>query len=102
MQMMEPIQAETAISANHHDDSDPLSRLRSLSATSHLDFVDWKSLARSYVVWLGSSQSSLVAAGPAMISKLEWAREHVPLLGEVVWRTFCFVGTPLPVLKTTN
>ncbi|KAK4699771.1 proline dehydrogenase, partial [Phenoliferia sp. Uapishka_3] len=73
------------------DSSDPLSALTPhilMSATSHLGKLSVADLCRQYIVYLASSQSSLVSSGPWILKQLEWTRDNVPVVGSVVWGIF--------------
>lgn len=95
----EPLQASTAATLQL-DPNDPLSALYPHilhAATSHLEELPLSDLIKSYIVYLGSSQSAVVEAGPWMLHKLEWARDNVPLVGTAVWSLFALVSTPSDV-----
>lgn len=91
----EPLQASTAATLDL-DPNDPLSALYPHilhASTSHLDDLSLATLIKTYIVYLGSSQSALVEAGPWMLHKLEWARDNVPIVGTVAWSIFATVST---------
>lgn len=74
--------------------NDPLSALEPslLARTSaHLTSASLPDLVRQWVVYAVSEQSLLVSAAPWIVEKLQWANEHVPLLGPAVWSIFSFV-----------
>lgn len=90
----EPLQASTAATLDL-DPNDPLSALYPHilhASTSHLDALSLGTLIQTYIVYLGSSQSALVQAGPWMLHKLEWTRDNVPIVGPVVWSLFAMVS----------
>lgn len=74
--------------------SDPLSALdpSALSrTTAHLTGQALGDLCRQWLVFAISEQSTLVQAGPWVLGKIEWTRDHVPILGSAVWAVFAFV-----------
>ncbi|KAL8283628.1 hypothetical protein RQP46_005423 [Phenoliferia psychrophenolica] len=80
-----------AVATDADVDVDPLSRLQPQALTSrteHLQGLGFKDLCRLYVVYLGSSQDVLVAHAPAMLKRLEWVRDEVPVVGGLVWAGF--------------
>ncbi|GAA5975383.1 hypothetical protein JCM5350_006464 [Sporobolomyces pararoseus] len=73
--------------------SDPLSALdpSALSrTTAHLTGQALGDLCRQWLVFAISEQSTLVQAGPWILGKIEWTRDHVPILGSAVWAVFAF------------
>lgn len=96
----EPLQASTAATLDL-DPNDPLSALYPHilhASTSHLDDLPLGTLIKTYIVYLGSSQSALVEAGPWMLQKLEWARDNVPIVGNTLWSAFAVVSAPSDAL----
>jgi len=70
---------------------DPLAALnpRTLAtATGHLQQAALIDLVRQYVVYLASGSPALVSSGPWMLKQLDWARQNVPVLGELIWSIF--------------
>ncbi|KAM0756188.1 FAD-linked oxidoreductase [Meredithblackwellia eburnea MCA 4105] len=83
--------------ASLRDGDDPLDLLNPhvlSTATTHLHELPLSDLVRQYVVYLASSQPALVDAGPSILHGLEWTRDHVPVLGTLVWKVFALsMGT---------
>jgi proline dehydrogenase len=85
------------LSAPSFNTLDPLSSLdpSALSrTTAHLTGQGLTDLCRQWLVFAISEQETLVRAGPWIMGKVEWTRDHVPVLGSVVWGLFAFVRPP--------
>jgi proline dehydrogenase len=75
--------------------NDPLSALDPSAlarTTAHLTGQALGDLCRQWLVFAISEQSLIVQAGPWMLGKIEWTRDHVPILGSAVWAVFAFVS----------
>ncbi|GAA5837043.1 hypothetical protein JCM3766R1_006512 [Sporobolomyces carnicolor] len=87
------LDAPPLLSPPSYNSSDPLSALDPLSlsrTTAHLTGQALSDLCRQWVVFAISEQSALVQAGPWMLNKIEWTRDHIPILGTAVWAVFSF------------
>jgi hypothetical protein len=92
----DPLYASTSPATDVADKKDVLSKLDPVTlmhTTQHLKSLPFVDLLRLYCVYLASSSSTLVSAGPSILSKLEWTRDNIPILGGVIWEAFAFVSS---------
>jgi hypothetical protein len=58
----------------------------SLSSTSHLEALPLGRLYAAYVVYLLSSSEWLVANGNTIFDGFSWTKDHIPILGGLIWK----------------